>query len=198
MFILKIQKQAIGFILFSVCLGAKGYAQNEHHSMYHEMQHGFVLSAEDTFASHLVAPGHHSRQTEITGQLFIEDVKARALYEERKHLSGGGSYFLFQAQSLDLPSLSSGQVLTGHIVESTLGEYQPKNKIVSLATFRVDRVLLNIPNPFFLTVTTNKSPFENSDRVREDGGYIQNLLNPNKGESKHCCETGKKPCNWKC
>jgi hypothetical protein len=198
MFSLQIQKKAIGFVLFSICLGVNGHAQNEHHSMYHEMQHGFVLSAEDTFASHLVAPGHHSRQTEITGQLFVEDVEARALYEKRKVLGTGSSYFLFQAQSLDLPSLSSGQVLTGHIVESTVGEYQPKNKIVSLATYRVDRVLLNIPNPFFLTETKNKSSLENSDRVREDGGYIRNLLNPIKAESKHCCETGKKPCNWKC
>lgn len=56
----------------------------------------------------------------------------------------------FQAPKLDLPTLSPGQVLTGHIVESKVGEYDPKNKIVRSAVFQVDKVLLNIPNPFFI------------------------------------------------
>lgn len=118
--------------------------------VYHEMQHGFVLAADDKFASHLVATGHHSRQGEITGQLSINDQQEREIYEERKSLNGpGGSYFLFQAQSLDLPSLKSGQVLIGHIVESKVGNYEPKNIIVKRATFKVEKVLLNIENPFF-------------------------------------------------
>ncbi len=114
----------------------------------HEMQHGFVLAADDTFASHLVAPGHHSRQTELTGSLVIEEEGDRKIYEERKQKPG--SYFLFQAQSLDLPSLAAGQLLSGHIVESKLGAYEPKNVIVKKAAYRVERVLLNVVNPFFL------------------------------------------------
>ncbi len=128
---------------------ASANAQSGDHTMPHQMQHGFVLAAGDKFASHLVAPGHHSRQTEITGQLTIDDHKDLAIYTERKINSNGNSYFLFQAQKLDLPTLAAGQVLTGHIVESKIGAYESKNIIVKAATFRVKKVLLNIPNPFF-------------------------------------------------
>ena len=128
---------------------SQSYAQHPGHSMPHEMQHGFVLAADDKFASHLVATGHHSRQAEFTGLLLIDDQQEMEFYQERKLQSAGGSYFLFQAQNLDLPALSDGQVLTGHIVESKIGDYEPKNKIVRSATFKVERVLLNIPNPFF-------------------------------------------------
>jgi len=129
-----------------VLLGLVGVA----HSMPHEMQHGFVLAANDTFASHLVANGHHSRQTEIIGQLSIEDQREMEIYQERRSLNAsGGSYFLFQAQALDLPSLKAGQVLAGHIVESKTGKYEPKNVIVKKASYKVDKVLLNMENPFF-------------------------------------------------
>lgn len=136
-------------LVISLLFGSYAHASSHQHSMPHEMQHGFVLAADDKFASHLVATGHHSRQVEINGQLLIDDEKEMKLYEERKLQSAGGSYFLFQAQSLDLPTLSAGHVLTGHIVESKLGEYDAKNRIVKSASFKVDRVLLNIPNPFF-------------------------------------------------
>ncbi len=128
---------------------SQSHAQHVGHSMPHEMQHGFVLAADDKFASHLVATGHHSRQAEITGHLSIDEQHEMEIYEERKTMSAGGSYFLFQAQSLDLPSLKAGQVLTGHIVESKVGNYEPKNIIVKRATYKVEKVLLNIENPFF-------------------------------------------------
>lgn len=116
----------------------------------HEMQHGFVLAADDKFASHLVATGHHSRQAEITGELVISDPAEQQIYKQRKSLNNtGGSYFLFQAQTLNLPALQNGQILEGHIVESGIGKYEPKNIIVRKATFKVDKVLLNIENPFF-------------------------------------------------
>lgn len=127
----------------------QSHAQHAAPSMPHEMQHGFILAADDKFASHLVATGHHSRQAEITGQLSIDDQQEKKIFEERKSLSAGGSYFLFQAQSLDLPSLTAGQVLTGHIVESKIGNYEPKNIIVKKATYMVEKVLLNMENPFF-------------------------------------------------
>ncbi len=141
--------------LLAVIMGISGIvaqtsAQTRGHSMPHQMQHGFVLAADDKFASHLVAPGHHSWQVEITGQLSIQDQQEFKIYQLRKSQSAGSSYFLFQAQHLDLTSLSAGQLLTGHIVESKLGGYEPKNKIVSSATFKVQKVLLKIPNPFFV------------------------------------------------
>lgn len=77
-----------------------------------------------------LANGHHSRQVEITGVLSIEDQNELVYFRQRKSLSAGSSYFLFQAQSLDLPSVKEGQVLTGHIVESKMGSYEPKNIIV--------------------------------------------------------------------
>ncbi|MBY0415573.1 MAG: hypothetical protein K2Q18_15475 [Bdellovibrionales bacterium] len=118
--------------------------------MYHEMQHGFVLSDDDKFASHLVATGHHSRQAEIISRLIIEDSDDKEIYMNRRILNtSGGSYFLFQAQNLNLPALKEGQILNGHIVESKSGEYEPKNIIVKKATLVVERVLLNIENPFF-------------------------------------------------
>ena len=122
-------------------------AQAQH--IGHETQHGFILTADGGFASHLVANGHHSRQTEIMGELVINDPNELAIYEIRKAANVGKAYFLFQAQSLDLPSLRAGQVLIGHIVESKVGKYEPKNIIVKNATYRVNRVLLNIENPFF-------------------------------------------------
>ena len=124
-------------------------AQDHSHKMPHEMQHGFILSDDDSFASHLVAQGHHSRQAEIVGQLTIEDANELAFYKKRKELSIDQSYFLFQAQGLDLPSLTAGRVLTGHIVESRIGKYEPKNKVVKSATFYVQKILLNVSNPFF-------------------------------------------------
>jgi hypothetical protein len=99
---------------------------------------------------HLVANGHHSRQVEITGKLFINDQQELKIYKERKKLSEGQTYFLFQAQNLDLPSIKNGQILNGHIVESKMGEYESKNIIVKNATFKIDKILLNIVNPFFL------------------------------------------------
>ncbi len=119
-------------------------------SVEHKMQHGFILSADDSFASHLVATGHHSRQVEITGHLIIESRAEEEVYKVRKSLNHDGhAYFLFQAQRLNLPSLQSGQVLTGHIIESEIGKYDSKNVIIKEAKFFVDRVLLNVINPFF-------------------------------------------------
>lgn len=164
-------------------IAVQSFAQHGNHSMPHEMQHGFVLAADDKFASHLVATKHHSRQAEITGQLLIDDQQEMDFYQERKLQSAGSSYFLFQAQSLDLPTLSDGQVLTGHIVESKIGGYEPKNKMVRSAIFKVEKVLLNIPNPFFTEEAQNNS-----------SAQPQRLLR----EKAHCCDTGSKPCNWKC
>ena len=143
-----VENKLLAIIL--VFLGAVGQTQTgvAVHSMPHEMQHGFVLSADDKFASHLVATGHHSRQAEITGQLVISDKIENEFYAKRKFINEN-SYFLFQAQSLDLSTLKAGQVLTGHIVESQLGKYESKNIIVKEATFTVDQVMLNIENPFF-------------------------------------------------
>ncbi len=142
-------KKILALVISLVGLSSQSYAQHVGHSMHHEMQHGFVLSADDTFASHLVATGHHSRQTEILGDLVIEDPQEIAFYRERKSLSAGNSYFLFQAQSLDLPSLKEGQVLTGHIIESKVGNYDPKNVVIKKATYRVIKIFLNMENPFF-------------------------------------------------
>ncbi len=137
-----------------------------------EMQHGFILSNHDSLGSHLVANGHHSRQVEIMGRLTIQNSNESEFYQKRKRDSNNQSYFLFQAQQLDLPNLTAGTVLTGPIVESKIGDYEPQNVIVRSATFQIQRVLLNVPNPFFRgqTLPTKK---------------------------KHCCETGG-PCNWKC
>lgn len=139
----------IAVLVVLVSIVSQSRAQHASHTMSHEMQHGFVLAADDRFASHLVANGHHSRQAEITGRLSIENQQEMAIYQVRKTLSAGGSYFLFQAQSLDLPSLTDGQVLTGHIVESKIGDYEPKNIIVKKAAYTIEKVHLNIPNPFF-------------------------------------------------
>lgn len=142
-------------------------------SYAHEMQHGFILAADDKFASHLVATGHHSRQTEITGELLIEDQQEMEIYRERKLQSGGTTYFLFQAQTLDLPNLSAGQVLRGHIIESKIDDYEPENKIVRSAKYRVQQVLLNISNPFF---------YEKKFKI----------------EKTHCCDFPGRRCNWNC
>ncbi len=140
----------IAIIICLTSLASLSSAQHIGHAMPHEMQHGFVLAADDKLASHLVAPGHHSRQVEITGQLSFDDPEGMMIYQERKKLSAGNSYFIFQAQNLDLPSLKDGQVLTGHIVESKTADYEPKNIIVKKATYRIEKVILNIPNPFFM------------------------------------------------
>lgn len=118
----------------------------------HEMQHGFVLSADDRHASHLVANGRHSRQVSIIGALKVLDSQEAIAYEERKQHNDSSkeSYFLFQAQNLDLPSLKGGDILSGHIVESRLGHYDAKNIIVRSAKFYVQQVPVNILNPFFL------------------------------------------------
>ncbi len=137
----------------------------------HEMQHGFILTNNDSLGSHLVASGHHSRQTEIVGQLAIPSGIELAVYRQRKASSAvNQTYFLFQAQQLDLPKLAAGTILVGHIVESRIGNYEPKNVIVKSATFKIQRVLLNIPNPFFVTPPPQARPLQ----------------------QQHCCDTGKK------
>ena len=136
--------------IFSLLQASPASACDSHHEMPHEMQHGFVLADDDKFASHLVATGHHSRQTEILGELVIEDAAENETYKIRKSLNNPKQvYFLFQAQKLDLPTLSVGQVLTGHIVESQIGKYESKNIIIRSAKFKVQKVLLNLENPFF-------------------------------------------------
>jgi hypothetical protein len=116
-----------------------------------QMQHGFILYNNDTLGSHLVANGHHSHQVEILGRLMIQNMEELEFYQQRKKQSRlNQTYFLFQAQQLDLPKLRSGDILKGHIVESKFGKYEPKNVVVKSAVFQIQKVLLNIPNPFFL------------------------------------------------
>ena len=120
-------------------------------SNHHKMQHGFILSEDDSFASHLVANGPHGWQTSINGELTIPDESELSFYLERKKENelARSSYFLFQAQDLSLIDLEAGMELHGHIVESKKGHYEPSNKIVSSVIFSVHKVLVNIPNPFF-------------------------------------------------
>ena len=191
--IVKILTLFINFIGSNI----QSQALDESKSANHKYQHGFILSGDDKFASHLVANGHHSQQTDIIGELFIEDVQEMELYQERKLKNENKSYFLFQAQMLDLTTISEGQILTGHIVESQIGHYEPKNKIVNYACFKVEKVILNIPNPFF-NENQNNFSVQPSQLLQHDNNYLDNLLNIKKNDKKHCCETGKKPCNWKC
>ena len=116
----------------------------------HPMQHGFILAKKDTFATHLVASGHHSRQVSVWGKLKIIDKKERYIYVSKRKENKNQFYYLFQAQHLDLPSLKVGETLKGHIVESKVGSYQPGNKIVSEAEFKVEYIFINLLNPFFL------------------------------------------------
>ncbi len=116
----------------------------------HEMQHGFIISSDNQYYGHLVASGHHSHQLSFTGELMIEDSAEKEIYEKQKVLSQNRTYFLFQAQKLNLPTTSPGQVLTGHIVESNVGDYTPKNIIVKNAKIRVDKIHINVINPFFV------------------------------------------------
>ena len=176
----------------------QSFAQDGGAITHHEMQHGFVLSADDKFASHLVANGHHSRQVEITGQLLIEDEQEKLTYQERRMQSDGSSYFLLQAQNLDLPTLSAGQALKGPIVESKVGFYEPQNKLVRSAVFQVQKVLLNIPNPFFIENAHRNSEYSTKCPLQQESPNSNALLNGITIEKRHCCDTGKKPCNWKC
>ncbi len=136
--------------LITLALLVSGAAHGN--TMPHKMQHGFILSQQDRFATHLVATGHHSWQANVSGKLDIANAEERTLYIEKRSENEKGSkyFFLLQAQDLDLPTLSKGQVLHGHIIMSKIGSYEPKNKIVSEATFTVDEVLLNLVNPFFI------------------------------------------------
>lgn len=169
----------------SILMSLVAFGLSFHVSAFaHKMQHGFILSDDDTFASHLVANGHHSRQVEIIGQLSVPDAKEMEFYRQRKDLSAiNQTYFLFQAQQQDLPSVVAGDVFSGHIIESKTGDYEPKNVVVKAATFRVQKVLLNIANPFF---------------AEEMKSFRLNRRGNPAGGSNHCCDTGAKPCNYKC
>jgi len=164
----------------------------------HSMQHGFVLAEDDRFASHLVASGHHSRQTEIIGTLSIDNEEERHIYDARRKASRDSSYFLFQAQDVNLSEIKDGQILRGHIVESKVGSYDPENKLVRSAEFQVEKVLLNIPNPFFIEDAHRNSANPSNCSLQHDSAYSNALLNMITIEKKHCCDTGEKPCWWKC
>ena len=109
-------------------------------------------ASSDKFASHLVAEGMHSRQTEVLGTLLIPDQDENTLYQQRKLSSNGQFYYFMLAQQVDLENVKEGQVLAGPIVESKVGEFEPKNIIIKEWRFTVERVLLNIENPFFKEV----------------------------------------------
>lgn len=190
--------RTIAFFIGFLGIVFQAQAQHVGHSIPHEMQHGFVLAADDKFASHLVASGHHSRQTEITGHLLIDDQQEMEFYQQRKIQSAGGTYFLFQAQNLNLPTLSDGHILKGHIVESKTGGYEPKNIIVHSAVFKVEKVLLNILNPFFIEEEQVNSPIQTQSSSLQEDRYLNGLINTSNPKKAHCCDTGKKPCNWKC
>lgn len=116
----------------------------------HEMQHGFIISNNEEYFSHLVATGHHSHQLSFVGKLSIPSASELKTYLERKRQnSPRKSYFLFQAQHLNLPATTNGQILKGHIIESGLGDYTPGNVIVKEAEIMVERITINVPNPFF-------------------------------------------------
>jgi hypothetical protein len=120
-------------------------------SFAHEMQHGFILSDDDKFFSHLVANGHHSHQLSFDGELTIPNEEEASNYKNLKEQNAQtkNSYFLFQAQKLNLPETHDGQILEGHIVQSTVGDYEPKNVIVKKALIKVHKVHINLINPFF-------------------------------------------------
>ncbi len=119
--------------------------------MHHEMQHGFIISETDAFFDHLVATGHHSHQLSFSGALSIDDPMEKNSYEARRRINSSErrTYFLFQAQKLHLPHTESGQILVGHIIESPIGDYTPKNVIVREAKVRVGEIFNSIINPFF-------------------------------------------------
>ncbi|MGE4130825.1 MAG: hypothetical protein AB7F86_04265 [Bdellovibrionales bacterium] len=140
----------VGILLLGLMSAFTSYAEEGGAQPHHSMQHGFILAEDGSFASHLVANGHHSWQTEVVGQLSIDDPQEKQVYDQKRALSRDGhSYFHLQAQNVDLSQVKAGQILSGPIVESASGNYEPKNIIVRSATFRVDKVLLNLPNPFF-------------------------------------------------
>lgn len=117
----------------------------------HEMQHGFILSEDNKYFSHLVANGHHSHQLSFNGELSIPDEDELENFKKLSELNSQTkqSYFLFQAQKLNLPETHDGQILEGHIVQSAVGDYEPKNIIVKKALIRVHKVHINVVNPFF-------------------------------------------------
>ncbi len=119
----------------------------------HEMQHGFILAPDDSFASHLVADGMHSRQTEVLGSLTIGDESENETYQQKKQLNTDGRYYYYMlAQKVDLENVKVGQVLTGPIVENEVGKFEPKRVLIKLGQFKVERILLNVENPFFKEV----------------------------------------------
>lgn len=111
-----IKIQIIVFLIGLIGIAVQSLAVNKMNSLADDMQHGFILGTDDRFASHLVGTGPHSRQVEIVDQLLIDDLQEMNNYQERKLKSASKSYFLFQAQNLNLPTLSDGDVLIGHIV----------------------------------------------------------------------------------
>lgn len=114
--------------------------------MDHKMQHGFILSRNDTIANHLVAEGHHSYQVTVRGRLEFASAKEKNEYTLLKAY-GRNKYYLFQAQDVQIAQLPNK--LYGHIVEMEIGKYEPKGPRVENAVFVIDEVLSSYPNPFF-------------------------------------------------
>lgn len=112
----------------------------------HKIQHGFVLSEDGNYATHLVATGHHSWQMTLAEELSVPPSQKHRLATK---LAAKGQYLLLQAQDLDLNNVEAGTVLTGHIVQADYGDYLPQNKQFPVATFTVTKVIVNLPNPFF-------------------------------------------------
>lgn len=89
---------------------------------------------------------------DVSGELIIPKEAEREIYLKQKELNVPmkKTFFLFQAQKLNLPETKSGQVLKGHIIESAIGDYDPKNVIVREAQIIIKKVHINLINPFFV------------------------------------------------
>ncbi|HEY8278918.1 MAG TPA: hypothetical protein VIH99_04800 [Bdellovibrionota bacterium] len=117
----------------------------------HPMRHGFILHRDGKAASHLVADGHHSRQTEVQGRLLFDSTNDELNYlvQRQRDDKNKESYFVMLAQGVDLPAVKAGDILEGPIAEMHLGAFEPKNELIKHAKFEVQEVILNVENPFF-------------------------------------------------
>ena len=154
--------------LTAILMGLIGVLVNSNVSLSETMDHGFIFGKEDFFISHLVARGHHSHQVSVTGRLIIESDEELYKFHYERSFSEN-SYFVFQAESIELTSLRRDQILRGYIFQSQIGKYEPNNVIVTNATFEIENVDLSVVNPFFKS--KNKADHDSTEKISLFGGF---------------------------
>ncbi len=180
-------KKLICFSLLFAALGKVNFSYAHSH-----VKHNMVLFGEhEIFASHLVYKHPHNYQVVLALDLTQEE---RRIYLalRRQHPNG---LIKFLLDPMNIKDIRSQESITGpRIYEDDGGK---DHEVLARLT---------VPRNKFSVIYFDELPLDLSSKAanKAELNVSDSILDPNYEppnfpmEKRHCCETGKQPCNWKC